>query len=768
MAKVSSVCLARSLCVIGTMFLTHVSCETFGLGFNGLQFPGELRSPCDKECVCYNNSSPNLVQENVGFTVNCTGMKYGLNEGLKIPKPLPYNTTELIVTEYLLSTLSLESFNHNSFVWSPRLNRLVLRSCHIYAISTETFISPTLQSLCHIDLNSNNIEELRESTFNPLLQVENISIAHNFITRIEKRTFRNLHKIKIINISYNWLEELDPETFYNLPSLEVLDMSHNRLRTLPWEKFNLPSLEVLDLSHNRLDTLPWDKFSQIPALRILGLRGNYWNCSCQMSNISQINHSLLSGTQARCLHPEQLKGTLLEDLTSDAFSHCFNTQQHFKIRTIIIAMTTLLCIVIAFWYYNNSYYNMSANISSTPSKSYDVCVKQMIMYNIKDALHPAKAVYKGKMIDGQEVAIKIRPWLKVEKELKTLLHLKEKDRLHPNIIQYICAVPVDHLKSTYLALELCCGDLMTAVMEHADWLYDIVVHRDYIFQLASGICYLHKIGIQHRDIKPQNILWKETINGRVLIISDFDLSHLAVEESSHKLRGTTGWAAPELRCLEESRLDGKMDVFSLGCVFYFMLTKGHPFGSLQDQEECQRNINLPEYKASLDAVYEHYNEQCHVGTMAEDLVRKMISYNANERIGHLDLMEHPFVLSESGICIFLIAVGKKLRVGMDPEVRELEEKLEENAETVFDGKWIDKIPDACVRTDLGTCKPEKICSLLKKIRNKIEHVMEIKKPELLDAYSGNEYGVAVYFMTIFPKLVPYVYNIIKSMSFNLH
>ena len=263
------------------------------------------------------------------------------------------------------------------------------------------------------------------------------------------------------------------------------------------------------------------------------------------------------------------------------------------------------------------------------------------MYNTKDALHPAEAGYRGKLTGGGEVAIKIRPRTEVKKELKILLHISEKERPHPNIIQYICVE--NHLKSTYLALELCSGDLMTAVMDHADWLYDRVVHKHHICQLVSAICFLHRIDIQHRDIKPQNILWKRTNSGVALIISDFDLSHLTVEGSPHKLCGTRGWAAPELRRLDKSRSCGKMDIFSLGCVFYFIMTKGHPFGSIQDSEERQKNIDLPNYKASLNAVHEHYNEQPHEGKIAEDLLNKMITYNTNERIGHLDLIKHPFV-----------------------------------------------------------------------------------------------------------------------------
>ncbi len=53
--------------------------------------------------------------------------------------------------------------------------------------------------------------------------------------------------------------------------------------------------------------------------------------------------------------------------------------------------------------------------------------------------------------------------------------------------------------------------------------------------------------------------------------------------------GTIGWAAPEL--WKGGKRTSAVDVFSLGCVFYYVLAKGrHPFRKIDDLEQCQRNI----------------------------------------------------------------------------------------------------------------------------------------------------------------------------------
>ena len=710
--------------------------------------------------------------------MNCTGMKFGLFQGLSIPSPLPFNTTDLLVTDYMLGTLSIKSFDNNAFPLNPQLISLVLHSCHIRYVSHETFYANSLQSLHHVDLNYNMIEKLHEDTFSFLSDVKSISVAHNYIQKVGRHTFRNLYQVKVINISHNWLKELDLGVFYRVPSLEVLDLSHN------W-----------------LETLPWENMSQLLSLKVLGLKDNPWNCSCQMKGILKLNRSLLNGTQATCQHPQQLNGTLLEDLKFDAFSSCIATKQHFEITYII---TTLFCIILtplSMYYYYISYSKQSEKPFKTqvekPSKTEaekpsETQVEKpskmqveepsepllekpsktqadtpsdhkqigQIGYNINDAL--SRYVYRGELSDGRKVAIKKHDrMIKACKELRLLIHLSEEARPHPNIIRYLC---VEHdTEFTYLALELCDGDLMTAVMEQISGFHDIVDPQNYFLQLSSGICFLHKEGIQHRDIKPQNILWKRTVDGIALVISDFDMGHFCKEKSSHQMYGTIGWSAPELYLLKETRSNA-VDIFSLGCVFYFILTKGHPFGEISSPAERQQNIISPEYKVSLDALYEHFNHSMHLTAMAEDLIHRMICSNASDRIEGYKIMKHPFLLKKEEMANFLTKIGDYVDELDDPKVTDFKDKLKENSDIVFEGKWLDKL-DKYAKSDLsGFSKPGKadnICFLLRAVRNKIVHFRKLRKMELRDTYLKSEFGVIEYYTKLFPKLVTYTYDVLE-------
>lgn len=101
----------------------------------------------------------------------------------------------------------------------------------------------------------------------------------------------------------------------------------------------------------------------------------------------------------------------------------------------------------------------------------------------------------------------------------------------------------------------------------------------------------------HRDIKPHNVLLSTPgPRGEVrAMISDFGLcKKLQLGRMSFSRRsgvtGTDGWIAPEM--LNGERTTCAVDVFSMGCVFYYVLSNGkHPFG---DPLRRQANI-LGEY-----------------------------------------------------------------------------------------------------------------------------------------------------------------------------
>src|SRR5262249_59151583 len=88
---------------------------------------------------------------------------------------------------------------------------------------------------------------------------------------------------------------------------------------------------------------------------------------------------------------------------------------------------------------------------------------------------------------------------------------------------------------------------------------------------AEGLAAAHALGLVHRDVKPAN-LWLEGPAGRVKVL-DFGLARPQEGEGlsrSGVVTGTPGYMAPEQ--IDGLDLDGRADLFGLGCVLYRLLT----------------------------------------------------------------------------------------------------------------------------------------------------------------------------------------------------
>lgn len=156
---------------------------------------------------------------------------------------------------------------------------------------------------------------------------------------------------------------------------------------------------------------------------------------------------------------------------------------------------------------------------------------------------------------------------------------------HENIIQAREYYEFD--SKLYLILDYYPSRTLQSILE-SEIKIDIFDTINIIRQIAEALNYMENRGIVHRDIKPGNILITE--DKRALII-DFGCSKKIYTENltmSRMLIGTVNYMSPEqLICHKD--LDGRADIFSLGCTFYYMLTGQLPFRG-QDIRHTINNI----------------------------------------------------------------------------------------------------------------------------------------------------------------------------------
>ena len=243
------------------------------------------------------------------------------------------------------------------------------------------------------------------------------------------------------------------------------------------------------------------------------------------------------------------------------------------------------------------------------------------------------AVHLGVNIQtGEKVAIKIleksrlfryEDKVRLEREIEILKKVK-----HPNIVQLYGIIETD--RQILLIMEYIKGQE----------LYQYILLKKklpeeeaclYFQQIISGLEYLNKLKIAHRDIKSENILIEQ--NSKTIKIIDFGLSNTYGDKVNEMLKtpcGSPFYAAPEM-LKGELYKGGKVDIWSVGVVLYAMICGYLPFEGEEDNEL---------FKKIIDG---KYSIPTHVSNQARELIYQLLITNPKKRISIPQIKKHPWI-----------------------------------------------------------------------------------------------------------------------------
>ena len=158
---------------------------------------------------------------------------------------------------------------------------------------------------------------------------------------------------------------------------------------------------------------------------------------------------------------------------------------------------------------------------------------------------------------------------------------------HPSVVDiYDYGV---HDGREYIAMEYFpCGDLK-ARLQHP---ISEEESLDYLRRITAALCVVHRAGILHRDLKPPNIMLRE--DGQIVLI-DFGLAKnlggATRSTAAGILRGSPYYMSPEQA--QGADLDERSDLYSLGVIFYEMLTGSKPYTGTSAIEVLQQHVTAP-------------------------------------------------------------------------------------------------------------------------------------------------------------------------------
>ena len=213
-------------------------------------------------------------------------------------------------------------------------------------------------------------------------------------------------------------------------------------------------------------------------------------------------------------------------------------------------------------------------------------------------------IYKAEDLDApRTVAVKVVKPTRQDPETATQRFMLEADTIaqinHPNVIGLYDVVAKGDLN--FLVMEFIDGASLRTLLSRERMQTGEVLRI--ACEIAAGLGAAHKLGVIHRDVKPENVM---VTHSGLCKVCDFGVARL-VDQSSwsgrRRIIGTLPYMAPE-QIQGQKSIDMRVDVYGLGVVLFEMFSGKLPFESTEEPALFYQVLNV---------------EAAMLGTLADDL-----------------------------------------------------------------------------------------------------------------------------------------------------
>ncbi|XP_019304148.2 myosin light chain kinase, smooth muscle isoform X1 [Panthera pardus] len=206
---------------------------------------------------------------------------------------------------------------------------------------------------------------------------------------------------------------------------------------------------------------------------------------------------------------------------------------------------------------------------------------------------------------------------------------------HPKLVQ--CVDAFEEKANIVMVLEIVSGGELFERIIDEDFELTERECIQYMRQISEGVEYIHKQGIVHLDLKPENIMCVNKTGTRIKLI-DFGLARKLENAGSLKvLFGTPEFVAPEV--INYEPIGYATDMWSIGVICYILVSGLSPFMGDNDNETLA-NVT----SATWDFDDEAFDE---ISDDAKDFISNLLKKDMKNRLNCTQCLQHPWLMKDT-------------------------------------------------------------------------------------------------------------------------